>query len=598
MAIRQLPAHLVNQIAAGEVVERPSSVVKELLENSLDAGATRVELELEEAGIRLCRIRDNGIGIPREELLVALARHATSKIESLDDLEHVATLGFRGEALPSIASVSRLTLTSRHREASGGFAVSGDDAGPGQAVPAAHPPGTTVEVRDLFFNTPARRRFLRSERTEFAHVRATIESIALSRGSVAMRVEHNRRVILDLPPAATPAALAGRIAAVCGEDFVRHSIAIEHAAAGYSLHGWLAAPTHSRSQPDLQYLFLNGRAIRDKLLAGAVRAAYRDVLYRDRWPAYVLYLEMDPAWVDVNAHPAKHEVRFRDPGRVRDFVRRAVEQALAGQPAVHPPGDGYAAAGGPSFTGYRVPAGAFGPAAPGLPLGLPGPMIRGTAPGSAALREAGAAYGDSTGSVDPATGLPSLGFAIAQLHGIYILAETADGLVVVDAHAAHERVTYERLKAAIRQTAVPSQALLLPVTLDVTEAEAERAAHHAGLVERCGFDLRRTGPARLTLLAVPVMLAEDDVASLVRQLVASLHDDMSVDELLGLLDRCLADVACHASVRAHRRLTIEEMNSLLRAMECTPRSEQCNHGRPTRVALSLPEIDRLFSRGR
>lgn len=587
MPIRQLPAHLVNQIAAGEVVERPASVVKELLENSLDAGATRVEVDLEEAGIRLCRIRDNGAGIPREELPVALARHATSKIESLEDLEQVATLGFRGEALPSIASVSRLTLTSRHRDAASGFSVAGEEGGPGPVAPAAHPPGTTVEVRDLFFNTPARRRFLRSERTEFAHVRATIESIALSRGSVALRVAHNERLVLDLPAAQSRADLAVRIGKVCGEDFVRHALYLERDAAGLSLRGWIARPTHARGQPDLQHIFLNGRAIRDKLLAGAVRAAYRDVLYRDRWPAYVLYLDMDPAWVDVNAHPAKHEVRFRDPGNVRDFVRRAVEEALAGQGA----GPGSA-----EPAGHRVPEGDV-PGTAALSLGVPGQ--RGAAPFTPdRVRDAGPDYPPPEAAPAPGIGAPALGFAIAQLHGIYILAETADGLVVVDAHAAHERITYERLKASIRQAAVQSQSLLLPEALPVTEAEAERAAHHAGLLERCGFDLRRTGPDRLTLRAVPAILAGDDAAALARQLVAGLHDDITFDELLGLLDRCLADVACHASIRANRRLSIEEMNSLLRDMERTPRSEQCNHGRPTRVALSLPELDRLFARGR
>jgi DNA mismatch repair protein MutL len=329
MPIRQLPAHLVNQIAAGEVVERPASVVKELLENSLDAGATRVEVELEEAGIRLCRIRDNGAGIARDELAMALERHATSKIESLQDLEQVATLGFRGEALPSIASVSRLTLTSRYRDAPAGFSISGEDGGARPVTPAAHPTGTTVEVRDLFFSTPARRRFLRSERTEFTHVRATIESIALSRCSVALRVLHNQRVVMDLAAAHSPAELVARVGKVCGDEFIRHAMPVERDALGLTLRGWITRPTHARSQPDLQHVFLNGRAIRDKLLTGAVRAAYRDVLYRDRWPAYVLYLDMDPAWVDVNAHPSKLEVRFRDPGRVRDFVRRVVEEALA-----------------------------------------------------------------------------------------------------------------------------------------------------------------------------------------------------------------------------------------------------------------------------
>jgi DNA mismatch repair protein MutL len=585
MPIRQLPAHLVNQIAAGEVVERPASVVKELLENSLDAGATRVELELEDAGIRLCRIRDNGSGIPRDELPVALARHATSKIGSLEDLEQVATLGFRGEALPSIASVSRLVLTSRHRDAESGFTVAGEDGGPGPVAPAAHPPGTTVEVRDLFFNTPARRRFLRSERTEFAHVRATIDSIALSRGSVALRVQHNQRVILDLAAAGSIAELAARIARVCGDDFVRNALYFARVAAGMALRGWIARPTHARSQPDLQHVFLNGRAIRDKLLAGAVRAAYRDVLYRDRWPAYVLYLDMDPAWVDVNAHPAKHEVRFRDPGNVRDFVRRAVEEALAGQgsAADHPSPIG-------SFT-----AGTPEPATAALALGVPG--WRSIDPPVTAVRDGGRDY-VAPAAAQPESSHPPLGFALAQLHGIYVLAETAEGLVVVDAHAAHERITYERLKTAIRESVVQSQALLLPDVLEVTEAEAELASHHNALLDRCGFDLRRTGPDRLTLCAVPAMLVGDDTASLVRRLVAGLHDDLTFDELLGLLDRCLADVACHASIRANRRLTIDEMNSLLRDMERTPRSEQCNHGRPTRVALSLPELDRLFARGR
>lgn len=584
MPIRQLPAHLINQIAAGEVVERPASVVKELLENSLDAGATRIHLELEEAGIRLCRLRDNGNGIPRDELAVALARHATSKIGSLEDLEQVATLGFRGEALPSIASVSRLTLTSRYGDSPTAFAVSAEDSGAGPVAPAAHPPGTTVEVRDLFYNTPARRRFLRSERTEYNHVRATIESIALSRGSVALHVEHNSRVVLDLEAAQSPADLARRIGRLCGEEFVQNSIHLQHDSAGMSLHGWIALPTHARSQPDLQYVFLNGRAIRDKVLAGGVRAAYRDVLYRDRWPAYVLYLDMDPAWVDVNAHPAKHEVRFRDPGRVRDFVRRTVEEALAGHGAPR-------AVGGPVALPSRTVA-----QTSALALSLPiGDRNLGPVDG---LRDDWPDYAESALAAEPASGSPALGFAIAQLHGIYILAETSNGLVIVDAHAAHERVTYERLKAAIRQTAVQSQVLLLPETLLVTEAEAESAVHHAGLLERCGFDLLRSGPGRLMLRAAPAMLAGEDVATFVKGLIAGLHDGTTLDELLGILDRCLADVACHASVRAHRKLTIDEMNSLLRDMERTPRSEQCNHGRPTRVALSLPELDRLFARGR
>lgn len=585
MPIRQLPAQLINQIAAGEVVERPASVVKELLENCLDAGATRIEIELLEAGIRLCRIRDNGGGIPRDELPLALARHATSKIEVLDDLEQVATLGFRGEALPSIASVSRLTLTSRHRDAAEAFAVSGETADAGGIMPAAHPPGTTVEVRDLFFNTPARRRFLRSERTEFAHVRAALESIALSRGSVALHVVHNQRLVMDLASVEAPHEMATRVAELCGEEFVRNARYLEEEGGGMVLRGWIALPTHARGQPDLQHLFLNGRAIRDKLLAGAVRAAYRDVLYRNRWPAYVLYIDMDPAWVDVNAHPAKHEVRFRDPGRVRDFVRRTIEAALALAPA----------SGTVTYTSNPEPA-SHAPQHGELLLDVVGTY----APHDPARDPAHEPAHEPAmpAATSRSVALPPLGFAIAQLHGIYILAENADGLVIVDAHAAHERVTYERFKAAIRAADVQAQVLLLPMAIVVTVAEADRAEHLAGLMRGIGFDLSRSAADRVLLRAVPAMLEDADPVPIVRGLLASLPEDPGMDELLGFLDRCLADVACRASIHAHRRLSVMEMNSLLRDMERTPRSEQCNHGRPTRVALSMPELDRLFARGR
>lgn len=581
MPIRQLPAHLINQIAAGEVVERPASVVKELLENCLDAGATRVDIELLDAGIRLCRIRDDGAGIPRDEMSLALARHATSKIEVLDDLEQVATLGFRGEALPSIASVSRLTLTSRHRDATEAFLLSAEAPGGAGVQPASHPPGTTVEVRELFFNTPARRRFLRSERTEFAHVRATIESIALSRATVALHVTHNQRVVMDLAGANDPQALLARVATLCGGEFVRNALYLEEDSGGMVLRGWIARPTHARGQPDLQHLFLNGRAIRDKLLAGAVRAAYRDVLYRNRWPAYVLYIDMDPAWVDVNAHPAKHEVRFRDPGRVRDFVRRAIEAALAST-----------SMGSPRPEPALVDGGRAGPGE--LLLDVPGPYAVDDEP-RAAVSPARAA--EAVGSIGDAT-TPPLGFAIAQLHGIYILAETADGLVIVDAHAAHERVTYERFKAAIRRSEVQSQALLLPETITVSIAEADRAEALAEPLNGIGFEVSRIATDRVLLRAVPALLEGADPVPILRGLLAGLPEDPGMDELMGFLDRCLADVACQASVRANRRLSVAEMNSLLRDMERTPRSEQCNHGRPTRVALSLPELDRLFARGR
>ncbi len=578
MPIRELPAHLVNQIAAGEVVERPASVVKELLENSLDAGASRIEVELEEAGVKLCRVRDDGTGIPRDELALALARHATSKISSLEELEHVATLGFRGEALPSIASVSRLRITSRERSADSGFMLDGADCD--GVSPAAHPPGTTVEVRDLFFNTPARRRFLRSERTEFGRVREVIERIALSRSSLALRITHNHRQILDLPAAVTPAELVDRVSRVCGREFTDNAIYVQRESGGMLLRGWLVRPVHARSQPDLQYMFLNGRAIRDKLLAGAVRAGYRDVLYRDRWPAFVLYLDMDPAWVDVNAHPAKQEVRFRDPGPVRDFVRRTVEAAIA-EPA--------AAGVGPHDFGAHAASSVVARQSP-LAFAMP------VSPGG--IREQLASYSRLAAPAAAEDHSAPLGYALAQLHGVYILAQNANGLVIVDAHAAHERISYERLKATVRQSSVQVQTLLVPPVLAVSEREAGQVEQHGELLERCGFLLSRVAPDRVAVRGIPALLTGVDPGMLVRELLPGLSGDLVLDDLLNVLDRVLAGSACHAAIRANRRLTIEEMNSLLRDMERTERSDQCNHGRPTLVALSMSELDQLFARGR
>ena len=578
MPIRELPAHLVNQIAAGEVVERPASVVKELLENSLDAGASRIEVELEEAGVKLCRVRDDGTGIPRDELALALARHATSKISSLEELEHVATLGFRGEALPSIASVSRLRITSRERSADSGFMLDGADCD--GVSPAAHPPGTTVEVRDLFCNTPARRRFRRRERTEFGRVREVIERIALSRSSLALRITHNHRQILDLPAAVTPAELVDRVSRVCGREFTDNAIYVQRESGGMLLRGWLVRPVHARSQPDLQYMFLNGRAIRDKLLAGAVRAGYRDVLYRDRWPAFVLYLDMDPAWVDVNAHPAKQEVRFRDPGPVRDFVRRTVEAAIA-EPA--------AAGVGPHDFGAHAASSVVARQSP-LAFAMP------VSPGG--IREQLASYSRLAAPAAAEDHAAPLGYALAQLHGVYILAQNANGLVIVDAHAAHERISYERLKATVRQSSVQVQTLLVPPVVAVSEREAGQVEQHGELLERCGFLLSRVAPDRVAVRGIPALLTGVDPGMLVRELLPGLSGDLVLDDLLNVLDRVLAGSACHAAIRANRRLTIEEMNSLLRDMERTERSDQCNHGRPTLVALSMSELDQLFARGR
>jgi DNA mismatch repair protein MutL len=583
MPIRALPPHLVNQIAAGEVVERPASVVKELVENSLDAGAGRVEVDLEAGGIRLCRVRDDGVGMPRAELALALARHATSKIESLADLEHVATLGFRGEALPSIASVARLELCSRERGADAAWCVRVTDGAIGAPEPVAHPPGTAVTVRDLFFNVPARRRFLRSERTEFDHVRDVVERIALSRESVAFRLQHNGRAVLDVPAARDPAGRALRLARIVGEAFVAEALEVERAGEGLALRGWISRPTFSRPQPDLQYLFLNGRVVRDRSITAAVRAAYRDVLYRDRWPAFVLHLEMDPALVDVNAHPAKHEVRFREPSRVYDFVRRTLETALATGPA-------------PAATVSAPPAAV--PAAPGW---APRPAALGLALAPPGVQEARvhAAF-QAAGAVPLAApaGPRSFGTALAQLHGIYVLAATPEGLVIVDAHAAHERVTYERLKAQLRAGTVASQALLLPVTVGVPAAVADALEARAAALHDLGFVLRQTGPATVSVAAVPALLADGDVADLVRSLLPSLDAQAAADDLWPVLERALANTACRASIHAHRELRREEMDRLLADMATTPRIDQCNHGRPTWTAFTLAELDRLFSRGR
>lgn len=586
MPIRELASQLINQIAAGEVIERPASVAKELLENSLDAGATRIELELEQAGVRLCRVRDDGAGIAAEELPLALRRHATSKIAVLDDLDHVATLGFRGEALPSIASVSRLCITSRCRAALQGAAVDGGEEGAGIARPAAHPPGTTVEVRDLFFNTPARRRFLRSERTEFGHVRQLVERIGLSRFGVALRLVHNGRTVLDLPAAHDHEAMEARIAEVCGAEFVMHALYVEREVGGMVLRGWFARPTHARHQADLQHVFLNGRVVRDRVIARAVRAAYRDVLYRDRWPAYLLYLDMDPAEVDVNAHPAKHEVRFRDPGRVHDVVRRTVEALLSGQ-AVPPVA--------PADVGFGVPQ---TPPAPPPPAGVR--MAGGTRlrPGDGfdMLARLGQHAGDDVGPYRQA--LPPLGRALGQLHGVYVLAESDEGLIVVDAHAAHERITYERLKADIRARGVQVQHLLVPWVLDLTEHEAEQVETRQRLLERCGLIMTRTAPRRVAVTGVPVQLADTDAANLVRHLLGHVDEGTGEDGLLAVVDRALGTLACRGAIRAHRQLAYPEMQQLLADMAVTPRMDQCNHGRPTWAEIPLADLDRLFARGR
>ena len=592
MSIRVLPEQLIHQIAAGEVVERPASVVKELVENSLDAGATSIEIEVDGGGASLVRVRDDGGGIPAAELALALARHATSKIGSIDDLEAVRTLGFRGEALPSIASVSRMKMISRPKDAPVAQAVSAVDGALSGPVPQPHPPGTTVEVRDLFFNVPARRKFLRAERTELGQVERLVERLALSRFDVGFRLMSARKLLANHPPARDERDRDARVAAVLGEEFLRHAMKLDHEGAGMRLTGWFCLPTYARSQADQQHFFLNGRPLRDKLVSSAVRLAYRDVLYHGRHPAYVLYLEMDPARVDVNAHPQKLEVRFREPGLVHDFIFRTLERAVAEtRPAQAAATDipaarfehglplPVAAPHTAALDLYAALGAGVRDALPPTPAGDPG-----TAPGVASTAPAGAAE-------------HPLGYAIAQLHGIYILAQAQGGLVLVDMHAAHERTTYERLKASLEGRRVASQPLLVPVALPVSVAEADEAERHAPLFEELGIELSRSGPTQLLVRSMPALLGSADPAVLVRDMLGDLRVQGGGGARQAL-ERALGTMACHQAVRANRRLTVPEMNALLREMEGTLRADQCVHGRPTWSFVSLDDLDRLFMRGR
>ncbi len=593
MPIRVLSSELIDQIAAGEVIERPASVVKELVENSLDAGARRIEIEIERGGIGLVRVRDDGSGMPAEELPLALARHATSKIGSLDDLEAVTTLGFRGEALPSIASVSRLRLVSRTRGAEHGVELSAEGGTVMPARPAAHPLGTTVEVRDLFFNVPARRKFVRSDATEIGQIARLTERLALSRADVAFRLRHAERVLLEAPAGLEVPSLADRVRAVCGEEFLARSLAVDHGAGPVSLSGWIALPTASRAQANEQFWFVNGRSVRDRLLMNAARLAYRDVLYHGRFPAYVLYLSLDPRWVDVNAHPSKLEVRFRDARQIHDFVLHALERVLAatkpqvasapaavagyvGEPQAAP----YPAA--HSQTALHLPP-ALGPGSAPLPQIAPH------------LESASQPQDDLSREPSGSSSMP-LGTALGQLHGVYILAQSREGLVLVDMHAAHERVLYERLKA--QRAEVASQHLLEPLIVDVKPHELDALFERRADWQRAGFEIDALGPTRVAVRRVPALAAHADIAAIVRSMLADLELGVSSHHLDDAADRFLGTLACRTAIHAHRRLTLAEMDALLRQMEATERTNQCNHGRPTWTRLTLSQLDQLFLRGR
>ncbi len=591
MPIRQLPDHLVNQIAAGEVVERPASVVKELIENSLDAGANRIQVDVGEGGRRLIRVRDNGQGIEREQLALALARHATSKISELDDLEAIASLGFRGEALPSIASVSRLKLSSRALDCADGWSVEARNGEIQAPVPAAHPVGTSIEVRDLFYNTPARRKFLKTDKTEFLHIEKAVRTLALSRSDVAFTLSHNQRVVLEVAPANDVEQRNSRLSRILGSNFVDQSIEFSENAAGIALQGWISTPGFSRSSADLQYSFVNGRAVREKTLMHALRHGYRDVLFHGRHPAYVVYLAMDPARVDSNAHPQKLEVRFRDSRSVHQFVSHSIEATLANSRAGE--NTAHAAALVGQVDTMSAQAGIRFQAAPARSS-------------FAAVAESARAYNDLAAANTTrapeypaeAIGENPLGFAIAQLHGVYILAENHNGLIVVDMHAAHERITYERLKQSFSQGSISRQQLLVPQQIHVTPVEANTLEEHVDSLAALGLVVGRSGPESVCVYEHPALLGHPNLEELVRDILAELVDSGRSERLSNEGDELLSTFACHHSVRANRSLTHAEMNALLRDMEETERADQCNHGRPTWTSISIRELDRLFLRGR
>jgi len=599
--INSLSKRLANQIAAGEVVERPASVIKELLENSLDAGATRLQIDVEQGGVKLMRVKDNGCGIHKDDLALALSRHATSKIIELTDLENITSLGFRGEALASISSVSRFHIISNSSEESGssGWKVEVE----GQEVevsvsPAAHPQGTSAEVRDLFFNVPARKKFLKTEKTEFTRIDEVIKRIALSRFDVQFNLKHNQRTIHQLLPAISEQERQRRVSLVCGPVFVDNSVYIDVERSGLRLWGWVSLPTFSRSQSDLQYFYVNGRTIRDKLVTHAVKQAYRDVLFHGRHPAYMLYLELAPSSVDVNVHPTKHEVRFRDSRLVHDFLFSALHKALAEvTPSVQIASQHAGMTGTESKFAHDDPK-VYGKQAS---LRLAEPT---TAPYGAyattnvrdhdQIQEQIASLAKLNAGNEE---VPPLGYAIAHLHGIYILAQNKEGLIIIDMHAAHERIIYERMKEACKSEKLKMQPLLVPLSIAVSQAEADCVAAQKKELLGLGIELDKLTDEAIVVRQVPSILKDSDVEQMVRDVLSDVLEYGSSDRIQAHQEELLSTMACHGSVRANRHLTIPEMNSLLRDMEATERSGQCNHGRPTWVYQSLSELDKLFLRG-
>ena len=592
--INLLDQKLANQIAAGEVVERPASIVKELIENSLDARANKITVEVEQGGVKLIRIQDDGSGILKQDLALALHRHATSKIKKIGDLENINSLGFRGEALASISSVSRVSLLSKAREgeydAGWQIDVEGNIAHK-SLVPVSHAEGTTIEVRDLFFNTPARRKFLKKERTEFSKIDEIIKRLALSRFDVHVSLRHNQKIIYNLLPAKSDSEKQRRVGLLCGSKFVENSILIDTERAGLKLWGWVGLATFSRSQGDLQYFYVNGRSVKDKLVTHAVKQAYRDVLFHGRHPAYVLFLELDPSLVDVNVHPTKHEVRFRDSRFVHDFLFSSLYKSLSEVT----PADQLE-----TSRELNQLNSAFD---------LPQKMNQSNDVrfNQSALSlvdderhflESSDKSDDFSRVENQRTDVPPLGYAVAQLHGVFILAQNDQGLVIVDTHAAHERITYERMKRALADEGLKTQTLLVPISIALSHTEVDYAEDNKTALLELGLEIERVSDEALVVRKVPALLRDSDIEQLVRDVISDLIKFGTTDLINSKQDDLVSTMACHGSVRANRQLTIQEMNALLRDMETTERSGQCNHGRPTWVFKSLAELDKLFLRGR
>ncbi|HIM36384.1 MAG TPA: DNA mismatch repair endonuclease MutL [Pseudomonadales bacterium] len=581
MRIEKLDASVANQIAAGEVVERPASIVKELIENSLDAGATSVTVEIEGAGTGLIRVLDNGVGIHHEDMRLALERHATSKITTTDDLLSITSMGFRGEALASVASVARTTLTSRAVGSDRAWALTVHGGEEKRHAPAAHPQGTAVEIRDLFFNTPARRKFMKTERTEVAHISETVRRIALANPRVSFELKHGSRTVERLP---ATNALVDRIEKLLSRDFLAEAVEVDERQEELRLHGWIGSPTYTRRTADQQHLFVNARYVRDKVVSHAIRQAYRDVIFHGRQPVFVVYLEIPPEAVDVNVHPTKHEVRFRDSRQVHDFIfgrlNRALRDVRPGSSNDLIKNTGVAM----NYTEPKAPA-----------------WVQASFPRQLSVQVEGGASAFVTEERDTVYAddrvFPPLGYALAQLGGAYILAENEEGLVIVDMHAAHERITYEKMKLASSEQTLVKQRLLVPLSLEVTRREADLVEALAEEFGRLGIGLERLGPSTIRVQEVPSLIGTADVAELVRDVLGELVEYGHSDSLAEHRDSLLATMACHGSIRANRRLAIEEMNALLREMERTENAGQCNHGRPTFHVQNLADLDRLFLRG-